>query len=188
MPELKNFSLVGGPALSLYYGHRTSVDLDLFTHEKFDKTETLGVLSREFGDEFFYEPDKLAFGIFCFIQNVKVDIVHYPNAPIFEPKVIDGIKMYAPQDIAAMKVNAILGRGKKKDFWGISELLNHFSLENIMQWHKQKYPNQMLLISIPHALAYFEEAEESEEPVSLKGQTWAGVQKKLRKAVSEYLS
>ncbi|MBL0112924.1 MAG: nucleotidyl transferase AbiEii/AbiGii toxin family protein [Saprospiraceae bacterium] len=30
MPEMKAFSLVGGTALSLMYGHRTSVDLDLF--------------------------------------------------------------------------------------------------------------------------------------------------------------
>lgn len=31
MPELQDFSLVGGTALSLLYGHRMSVDLDLFS-------------------------------------------------------------------------------------------------------------------------------------------------------------
>ena len=30
VPELQNFSLVGGTALALKYGHRTSIDLDLF--------------------------------------------------------------------------------------------------------------------------------------------------------------
>ena len=96
--------------------------------------------------------------------------------------------MYAPEDIAAMKVNAILGRGKKKDFWDISELLKHFSVEDIMAWHKQKFPNQMLLISIPHALTYFTEADESEDPISLKEQTWENVQKHIQKEVREYLS
>ena len=38
LPSLKPFSLVGGTALSLRYGHRSSVDLDLFFHEKFDFT------------------------------------------------------------------------------------------------------------------------------------------------------
>jgi hypothetical protein len=33
IPELENFSLVGGPALSLLYGHRVSVDLDLFSNK-----------------------------------------------------------------------------------------------------------------------------------------------------------
>ncbi|MBK8389931.1 MAG: nucleotidyl transferase AbiEii/AbiGii toxin family protein [Saprospiraceae bacterium] len=30
IPELQEFHLVGGTALSLLYGHRTSIDLDLF--------------------------------------------------------------------------------------------------------------------------------------------------------------
>jgi predicted nucleotidyltransferase component of viral defense system len=188
MPALKNFSLVGGTALSLYYGHRISVDLDLFSHEAFDNVQIEEALRTEFGDEFQYKGNPAVFGIFCFIQNVKVDIVRYPHLPLFEPKEADGIRMYAPEDIAAMKVNAILGRGKKKDFWDISELLKHFSVENIMDWHKQKFPNQMLLISIPHALTYFVEADESEDPISLKEQTWENVQKHIQKEVREYLS
>ena len=78
MPALKNFSLVGGTALSLYYGHRISVDLDLFSHKKFEKAEILEALMNEFGEEIAHEPDQISFGIFCFIQNVKVDIVRYP--------------------------------------------------------------------------------------------------------------
>lgn len=35
---LKGFSLAGGTALSLIYGHRKSIDLDLFGKE-FDKKE-----------------------------------------------------------------------------------------------------------------------------------------------------
>jgi len=33
MPELSGFSLVGGTALSLLYGHRKWVDLDLFSEK-----------------------------------------------------------------------------------------------------------------------------------------------------------
>ena len=33
--------------------------------------------------------------------------------------------MYATEDIVAMKVQTILGRGKKKDFWDIAQLLEH---------------------------------------------------------------
>jgi hypothetical protein len=36
LSSLQPFSLVGGTALALRYGHRSSVDLDLFYHEKFD--------------------------------------------------------------------------------------------------------------------------------------------------------
>lgn len=36
LPELKQFALVGGTNLSLRFGHRLSIDLDLFTNEYFD--------------------------------------------------------------------------------------------------------------------------------------------------------
>ncbi|RLJ79767.1 nucleotidyl transferase AbiEii/AbiGii toxin family protein [Pedobacter alluvionis] len=34
-PELAEFRLVGGTALSLYLGHRLSVDIELFTDAKY---------------------------------------------------------------------------------------------------------------------------------------------------------
>jgi len=37
MPELNEFSLVGGTALALWYGHRKSVDLGLFSNKPFEK-------------------------------------------------------------------------------------------------------------------------------------------------------
>ena len=86
-----------------------------------------------------------------------------------------------------MKIQAILGRGRKKDFWDLAELLVHFSLEEIISFHSQKYPSQQLLISIPQAVTYFNDAEESDEPVSLKGQTWESVKKIIQQQVNEYL-
>lgn len=45
LPILKNFSLVEGTALSLNYGHRKSVDLDLFTTAAFENEVILETLS-----------------------------------------------------------------------------------------------------------------------------------------------
>jgi predicted nucleotidyltransferase component of viral defense system len=95
--------------------------------------------------------------------------------------------MYSSADISAMKIQAILGRGKKKDFWDLYELLQHYPLRQLIDWHQQKYPSQMLAISIPHAITYFVDAEESETPVSFKNQTWEGVKKGIKRAVRDYL-
>ncbi len=95
--------------------------------------------------------------------------------------------MYDSIDIAAMKIQAILGRGKKKDFGNISELLKYFSVKQMIEWHSQKFPTQMLLISIPQALIFFVDADESDDPVSLKGQTWAKVKKDIQQKVKDYL-
>ena len=96
--------------------------------------------------------------------------------------------MYSSADISAMKIQAILGRAQKKDFWDLHELLQHYTLQQIMDWHKQKYPSQMLAISIPNAITYFTEADQSDTPVSFKGQTWEKVKDDIKKVVRDYLS
>jgi predicted nucleotidyltransferase component of viral defense system len=187
LTELQAFSLVGGTALALRYGHRSSVDLDLFYHEKFDHPKIIGTLEETFQHRFAYKQQHTHFVIFCFIDNIKVDIVHFPHMPISAFEEEDAIRMYSSADIGAMKIQAILGRAQKKDFWDLHELLQHYPLQQLMDWHKQKYPSQMLAISIPHAITYFVEADDSETPESFKGQTWEKVKDDIKKVVSDYL-
>jgi len=188
LPELKNFSLVGGTALSLKFGHRISVDLDLFGNSELDKENVIDVLEKNFGKDFTYTINRLDWAIFCYIQNIKIDIIRY-NHPIIAPTVtIEGINMYSTEDIIAMKFNAILGRGKKKDFWDIYELLHHFTLQQMIDFHFAKFPKQMLAITIPEALCYFTDADDSEDPISLKGQTWDHVKSFIHEKVRNYLS
>jgi len=187
LKTLRDFSLVGGTALSLRYGHRTSIDLDLFYHQRFDQNMILQSLINEFGNNYSTESKSARWGIFCYINNIKVDIVYHPHPLIQEIETVENIRMYSDQDIIAMKINAILGRGKKKDFWDLYELLQHYSLEEIIGFHEKKFPEQNLLITIPQAITYFIDAEESEEPVSLKGQTWEQVKKSIQQKVNEFL-
>jgi hypothetical protein len=44
MPELKDFSLVGETALSLLYGHRKSIDIDLFSDKLFENFNIIHAL------------------------------------------------------------------------------------------------------------------------------------------------
>ena len=182
MTELKNFSLVGGTALSLLYGHRKSNDLDLFSDKPFKNEKIINILKSRFGKKFTMEEKPPRFGIFCFIEEVKIDIIHHPHPLIRPQQNIDNVRLFSTEDIIAMKVQAILGRGKKKDFWDIAELLNHYSVADFIRFHTQN-----LLITVPQALTYFADAEESEDPVSLKSQTWKGVQGFINSKVSKYL-
>jgi predicted nucleotidyltransferase component of viral defense system len=187
MPELQDFHLVGGTALSLLYGHRISVDLDLFSNKPFENEFIIEVLASKFGDSFENRSKNARFGIFCFINDVKVDIVRHPHPLIRSEIVIDNIRMFSTEDIIAMKVQAILGRGKKKDFWDIAELLKYFSIEDFAKFHKEKYSTQDILITVPQAITYFLDADESEAPISLDNQTWESVQDFIKKTVNNYL-
>lgn len=185
--ELKGFSLVGGTALSLCYGHRRSVDLDLFSNNLFENTIIIDALKKEFKDEFVMEEKPPHFGIFFYVKDVKVDIVRHPH-PLIRPELkINDIRMFSIEDIIAMKVQAILGRGKKKDFWDVAELLHHFSIKDFITFHKEKYASQNLLITVPQAITYFADAEESEDPISLKNQTWDSVKGYISAKVRAYL-
>ncbi len=185
--QLKDFSLVGGTALSLKYGHRTSIDLDLFFHKQFPHQPIIETLQETFGNGFSFEGDKSKWGIFCYIENVKVDIVYYPHPLLKNIELHDDIRMYSDADIIAMKLSAILGRGKKKDFWDLAELLQDYTLSEMIEYKTLKYPDQYLLISLPVAITYFSDAEESDEPVSLKGQNWSKVKDFIEIKTREYL-
>jgi len=187
IPELQSFNLVGGTALALKYGHRTSEDLDLFSVENSEHQPIIEALQKTFGDLLTYKGDFTKWGIFCFIGGVKVDLVYYPHPILHSVELWDTIRMYDDRDLIAMKIQAVLGRGKKKDFWDIAELLEHYDLSQMIDFHKAKYPNQMLLIAIPQAIIYFQDADNSDEPISLKGQTWNEIKEVLKEKVREFL-
>ena len=154
-PSLAETRLVGGTSLALQYGHRSSVDLDLFGQIN-TSSETL---LRTFGQ--WGEVEKLSPGdtIKCFlINNVKVDIVDYDYPWIDEVVTEDGLRLASPIDIAAMKIYAIENRGSRKDFIDMYFLLKHYSLSEILQFYKRKYPEHSEFVAL-RSLTYFEDAE-----------------------------
>lgn len=189
VPLLRHHALVGGTALALRYGHRLSVDLDLFSTAPMDTTAVIEALEARFSARFSFRRDQQAkWAVFGFIDGIKLDIVHFPHQRIAEVSMEGGIPMYADADIAAMKIEAILHRAKKKDFYDLEVLLRKHGLAQVMEWHRAKYPDNSIAISIPYAITYFKDAEDSEDPISLQGQTWEGVKAFIQKAVRDYLS
>jgi predicted nucleotidyltransferase component of viral defense system len=184
---LKQFNLVGGTALSLQLGHRISVDLDLFSHDSFDKETIMKVLSTHFNKRFeLISSLKNKLGVFSFIDNVKIDICRHDGKFIGNVYKIDGIRMWELKEIAAAKVNAISRRATKKDFWDINELLNIFSIDEIASFYQEKY-NPMLAIGVARMITYFDDADESETPNCLNNKTWDEVKKEIKKKVNNNL-
>lgn len=187
IPELKNFHLAGGTALALKFGHRKSADLDLFSSSDFSNEFIATIVSKKF-PAFTYRSINNPIGLFGFIDNLKTDFVKYYQHPLVKGiSIIEGIRILSDEDIIAMKINAILRRGAKKDFWDISELLNYYSLASCIDFYHLKYKEQILAVSIPQAITYFDDAEESEAPISLKNQTWESVKKNIQQKVREFL-
>ena len=186
-PALNDFLLVGGTALSLLYGHRVSVDLDLFTADKLNIEEISSHLQSTFGERFAIRTASAGFGFFCFGDKAKIDLVRNPHPLIRPAYEIDGIRFISTEDIVAMKVQAVLGRARKKDFWDIATLLEYYTVADFVRFHKEKFSTQNLLITVPQAISYFADAEDDADPKSLKGQSWESVKADIQGKVRGFL-
>lgn len=163
-----NLRLVGGTSLALQIGHRISVDIDLFGDLKCDNitlNNTLKSLPQ-------YRIIQQTENIHIYnIENVKVDIVNYPYPWLQAPVNKDGLTLAAIEDIAAMKLAAITGRGSKKDFIDLFFLLQRFCLEELLHLYSKKY-NDGSVFMVLRSLAYFDDAEEELMPKMLVDVTW----------------
>lgn len=182
--ELKDFALVGGTNLSLRFGHRISEDLDLFINQPYDSDEIASLLQHKYENEITIV-EKRAHSILAYIQSVKVDLVLH-RYPYLQPvETIDGIRLASAPDISAMKLNAITRRGVKKDFFDLSELLEHYTLEKMLQFFANKYANTDIGFVV-RSLTYFVEADVSKDPVMLKKTNWDKVKKKINGTVNDF--
>ena len=182
-PLLDNCRLVGGTSLALQYGHRSSVDLDLFgsiPEEDFVFTDIL----EQFGK---VQGQKTTRFIKSFvIDGIKVDFVNYSRYPWIDEAIVeDRLRLASPKDIAAMKISAIEGRGSKKDFIDLYFLLQRFTLEEILDFYTQKYPQYSMFRS-RMALTYFEDAENQENPRMFDIVEWKTVKEKIAEEVRKF--
>jgi len=86
--------------------------------------------------------------------------------------------MLSTKDISAMKLNAIAGRGSKKDFIDLFFLLNEFSLKEILSFYEKKYKNGSVFM-IEKSLSYFDDAEFQQQPKMFLGFDWEICKQKI---------
>lgn len=159
VPYVKeNFALAGGTSLALQIGHRKSVDLDFFNPNPFSTDDTEKLLAGI--KDWSYKPaSRLNRMLFCHINDIKCDFINEPF-PLIEPfKKIEGILFFSVPDIAAMKMHAICGRGRRKDFFDLYVLLELFSWEKMLDWFRIKYGESQFFF-LWKSITYFVDADE----------------------------
>lgn len=174
------FRLVGGTNLSLRYGHRLSVDIDLFTDaeyrsldfrsfEKFlrarfpyyDCTDTTSIVG--FGRGYYIGKSSEDY--------IKLDLM-YTDPFLEEAEIIDGIRMAGVKDIIAMKMNVITRGGRKKDFWDLHMLLQGYSLEEMFAIHARRHEWEHNPDELLEKFTDFSLADTFPDPVCLLNKEW----------------
>jgi len=155
------FYLAGGTALALQLGHRTSIDLDFYRSKKFQAGEITRALITSLP---------------------KIKIIGIAEGTIFG-------KLASIEDIAAMKVAAVIQRGTQRDFIDIYYLLKKYSLKKIISLTLKKYPGYQEQL-ILQALIYFKDTERKSKKrpikISDKKFSWGKAKKEIFEKVREY--
>lgn len=169
------FYLAGGTGLALQFGHRLSLDLDLFSKEHFDEEMLIQQVQTIAGFELIA---RAPYTLHATIQKTKVSFLGYdypmlfPAMPFLDVAVADAI------DIACMKVSAMASRGAKRDFIDLYVAAQRFGLREILQYFDRKYERTHYnRIHILKSLTFFGDAEKDPMPHMLTALDWDTVKR-----------
>ena len=161
-----DFYLAGGTGLAMQIGHRDSIDFDFFSKSHIDTTKLFSKIKEVFIghkiDKIQEENNTLGLII---DDEIKLSFMFYPY-PLIGKSIIDENFIIASiEDIACMKLSAIVSRSVLKDYIDIYFILKNITLRNLLDISKNKMPelDENLILK---SLVYFDDV--SQEKVIFK--------------------
>jgi hypothetical protein len=174
LPVVRPFYLAGGTALALRLGHRVSLDLDLFAN-----IETLDDhLRRDIVDELRKSHtvnllQDSVLGLVLQVDGQPVSFFSYGYPLLTSPDLVNNVQVAGLFDIGLMKLDAIAGRGTRKDFYDLYFIVSHISLDELFARSGSKYPHSRGFgMRVLTALVDFDIADRQDEPIMLQPLEW----------------
>lgn len=162
--------LGGGTAIALWIGHRQSVDLDWFTPQEFDEKMWQMKWETELSFTLRGRDWQTLVGE---IESVKTALYFYKYPLIEATTAYNGLEIAGLKDLAAMKLDAVISRGTKRDFIDLYFLTQKYGIDQMFEYYNQKYGSlEDRELMIRKALVYFREADEDEMPRMLVPINW----------------
>ena len=170
--EVRTFYLAGGTALALHLGHRRSRDFDLFRGTDFLPQDLVSAL-RDTGEVRVLQ--EAAGTLTVMLHEVPASFFRY-DYPLLRPlrESSWGLSLADPEDIAAMKLAALAGRGSRKDFVDLYVYTREVApLEHTFARFREKYRGVSVdPYHLVRSLAFFEDAEVEAMPDMLIPVAW----------------
>jgi hypothetical protein len=179
-PLFNSFRLVGGTSLSLQFGHRESIDIDLFTDLPYGSID-FNAIDKYLRQCYAYVspavlPGIISMGMSYIVGTApdkayKLDLFYTDE--FIEPFItIDNVRMATMNEIIAMKLDIVQRKGRKKDFWDLHQFIGKVTVGEMLALHKKRYPynhNEDLILA---NLTDFSLADNDFDPVALDGNHW----------------
>jgi len=164
----------GGTALALRLGHRISQDLDLFANiETLDEGLRRSIVEELRKDHAVNLLQDSPLGLVLEVDGQAVSFFSY-GYPLLEPTdLVSGIEIAGLLDIGLMKLDAIAGRGMRKDFYDLYFIASRISLDELFGRSAEKYPKlHGFGMRVLTALVDFDIADQQDEPTLLLPIGW----------------
>jgi len=184
LPFISQFYLAGGTGLALHLGHRFSMDLDFFSPSP-DAVgpDVRAALRESLDDPTLRQAQDTALSIThdkdaTFVatwRGVGISFFRLHLYPLVQqPVLVEGVPVATVEEIGAMKLASIIGRGTRKDLVDLYYILQQVTIERLSEVAAVKYARvRSFAISATLALAYFEDAEALPMPPMIDPTPWA---------------
>lgn len=176
LPGMEKYYLAGGTALALHIGHRYSHDLDFFSNQDelesqsrqnmLKNLETLNLKIIENHDG----------NLLITLEDILVGFFSYDYKLIEPTSSLEGINLASLVDIGLMKLDAIISRGSRKDYYDLYFISQHHSLTDILKLSEEKYPHSRdFNLMAVESLLQFENADRDHQPQLIDTIPWDSI-------------
>lgn len=177
--SINDYYMIGGTALSLQLGLRESYDFDFCVKGEFNNELLLEEL-KKIGNIEVMQNQKGTCDVL--LNGVQVSFFYYPNKVLkdfIKVEEMPNLNFASILDIATMKVVAIGGRGAKKDFFDLFNIIKKCNINTyeLVEGLKQKCGENINYVNIIMGLSYFEDAEDEILPNTFVDYNWGEIKK-----------
>lgn len=171
---VKPLYLIEGTAVALHLGHRQSVDLDFVNADAVNTLQLRQDLAASGQFLLDSESENTVHGV---LDGVKLSVMTYDYPLLEQPALFQGIAVAGLRDLAAMKLDVIAARGKKRDFVDVYAIAQScVTLHEMWGWFQEKFKSiNINPMHILKGLTYFEDAEQDPDPLFIKKMDWSAV-------------
>jgi len=172
------FYLAGGTALALRMGHRRSMDLDFFSETDEVHAHTRQELINSFSTRNAQIIENVDGNLLLLADGLPVGFFSY-GYPLLEPvQKVENIGLASLLDIGLMKLDAVIGRGSRKDFFDLYVISQQIPLPKLLSAGERKYPQvrDFPLMAL-EGLLQFDNADRDLQPEMLADLPWENVRR-----------
>ncbi|MFQ5340471.1 MAG: nucleotidyl transferase AbiEii/AbiGii toxin family protein [Anaerolineae bacterium] len=175
-PFAQRFYLAGGTALALRLGHRRSVDLDFFSTTDRVMRETRLEILHALAPHSPQALEDVDGNLLLQVPDLHVGFFSYSYSLLEPTDSVEGVVVASIVDVGLMKLDALITRGSRKDFYDLYAIAQEISVPDLLAVAGNKYPyvRDFELMAI-ESLVLFDNADRDVQPDLLIDLPWEQV-------------